>query len=139
MKTKKAILTAIATFALALVCGTCCQAGERNLDLSQKILRGNAIVQTWGFPNDIDACRTPSILGLCGSNSESWTTHAKARYNAKGTFGWHNIKKLNMNLTRVSIKKAAPNKLFQLVSMFIDDVQIATIGNFKIKFFISIE
>ena len=107
MKTKKTILTAIAAVAFAL-CVSTAQAGERSLDLSQKVLRGNAIVQTWGFPADTEACRTPSILGLCGAFSEKWTTHAEARYNAKGAFGWHNIKRFEMNLTHVNIKKAAP-------------------------------
>jgi hypothetical protein len=132
---KKFFLMAAAVIALAL-CGTKCRAQEGLLDLNQKMIRGSAVVQTWGMAAEKSSCRMASILGMCGSN-EGMQTRAANKSN--GIFSWRKLAGLSVDLSRINIKKEVPNKLFQIAKMFIDDVEVGVIGDFRIKLAISLQ
>ncbi|MBI5209750.1 MAG: hypothetical protein HY927_07260 [Elusimicrobia bacterium] len=138
MKKSSFFLAVACMMALSLV-GRLAQAQENNLDLSQKAIRGSAIVETWLPVADQGSCRMPSVLGLCGSYDGARTQPQAQAAKSKWARGWSHLRSLNMNLTRINVAKAAPNKLFQLVKMFIDDVEVAQIGDFKIKVAISLQ
>ncbi|MBI4677068.1 MAG: hypothetical protein HY748_05745 [Elusimicrobia bacterium] len=133
---KKFFLACAVAVALGLLAPKA-QAQEGLLDLNQKMLRGSAIVESWGAPADKTSCRMASILGICGDGVGMQAR--SPRKPGSWLVGWRNLRNLNLNLTRFNPKKAAPNRLFQIVKMFIDDVEIAEVGDFKIKLSISLE
>ena len=100
--------------------------------------RASALVENWGSSNQ-SSCRTTSILGLCGTTQTLTSRPSSSKAWAAAGNGWHNLKSLKMNLTKMSAGKVSPNKFFQLVKLFIDDLQVAEVGNTRIKLSISIE
>ncbi|MBI5624131.1 MAG: hypothetical protein HY924_10155 [Elusimicrobia bacterium] len=133
---KKLFVMCLTVIALGM-CAVVCRAQEGLLDLNQKAVRGSAIVQTWGLAAEKSSCRMASILGLCGSREGMQT---KAVRTGGWILGRSLLRGLNMQVARINAKKeAAMPKIFQIAKMFIDDVEIAEVGDFKVKFSISLE
>jgi hypothetical protein len=134
---KKLFVMCMTVISLGL-CAVVCRAQEGLLDLDQKAIRGNAIVQTWGLASEKSSCRMASILGLCGSSDG---IQAKAfRKPGSWLLGRGLLRGLNMQVARINAKKeAAMPKIFQIAKMFIDDVEVGTFGDFKVRLSISIE
>lgn len=123
-------------FAAALFLGLCAvkAQAQEGLDLNRKVVRGSAILQTWGMPAEQTSCRMASILGMCGSGAT-----AQSGRKAGGWFAGLSLRNMNLSITRLTVKKVVPNKIFQIAKMFIDDVEVAEIGDFKIKLAISFQ
>ncbi len=130
----RAVLSFVALCA-GLLWAAPASAEDRGLDLARKQVRGSAIIQDWGF-NSQRGCKTVSLLGLCGSEQ----VYRENRTKRTGLIsnGWHNLKALKVDVAKMTAK-SAPNKLFQLVKLFIDDMQVAEIGDMRVKVSIEIQ